>query len=128
MVVKYDLCCELGHEFEGWFRTEDEFVRQQDYGLVTCPVCECSGVNRISAWVAQSESELDEARYSEEYQRTKSLLQQINEFVDQNADSVCEVEYPASRLESEKAKHLQSEGIAAIPLPFDAGIDKDKLN
>ncbi len=128
MVVKYDLCCELGHEFEGWFRTEDEFVRQQDYGLVTCPICECSGVNRISAWIAQTETEVDEARYSDEYQRTKTLLQQINEFVDQNVDNACEVECPAPRRELRKVKQSHSEGVARVPVPFDAGIDKDKLN
>ena len=128
MVVKYDLCCELGHEFEGWFRTEDEFVRQQDYGLVACPICECSGVNRISAWIVQTESEVDEARYSDEYQRTKTLLQQINEFVDQNVENGTEVECPTPRQELRKVKQAHSEGVAAVPVPFDAGIDKDKLN
>ncbi len=128
MVVKYDLCCELGHEFEGWFRTEDEFVRQQDYGLVTCPACECSGVNRISTWIVQTESEVDEAGYSGEYQRTKTLLQQINEFVDQNVDSGPEPQCPAPRRELSRVEQLHSEGAAAVPLPLDAGIDKDKLN
>ncbi len=128
MVVKYDLCCELGHEFEGWFRTEDEFVRQQDYGLVTCPVCECSGVNRISAWIVQADSEIDEVRYSDEYQRTKTLLQQINEFVDQNVDNAREAECPAPRRELRKVEQLHAEGVAAVPAPFDAGIDKNKLN
>jgi hypothetical protein len=128
MAVKYDLYCELGHEFEGWFRTDDEFVRQQDYGLVTCPVCECSGVNRISTWIVQTESEIDEAGYSDEYQRTKTLLQQINEFVDQNVENTRELECAAPRRELGKAKQAHSEGVAAVPVPYYSGIDKDKLN
>ncbi len=128
MVVKYDLCCELGHEFEGWFRSEDEFMRQQDFDLVNCPVCECAGVHRISTWIAQTELEDDEVRYSEEYQRTKTLLQQINDFVDQNIDNTNDVEVPAPRREMRRVKQLHAEGAAELLLPFDTGIDKDKLN
>lgn len=34
-----DLQCVHQHVFEGWFASEDDFLRQQDGGLVECPVC-----------------------------------------------------------------------------------------
>lgn len=34
-----DLQCRLGHSFEGWFGSQDDYEAQQSQGLLTCPVC-----------------------------------------------------------------------------------------
>lgn len=34
-----NLQCSHGHDFEGWFASEDDFLQQQDYGLLSCPLC-----------------------------------------------------------------------------------------
>ncbi|WP_406622867.1 DUF1178 family protein [Acidovorax sp. SDU_ACID1] len=34
-----DLLCPLGHAFEGWFASEDDFRSQHARGLVQCPLC-----------------------------------------------------------------------------------------
>ncbi len=34
-----DLLCPLGHAFEGWFASEDDFQSQHARGLVQCPLC-----------------------------------------------------------------------------------------
>ncbi|MGA1725517.1 MAG: DUF1178 family protein, partial [Burkholderiaceae bacterium] len=34
-----DLACEVGHSFEGWFGSEDDYLDQRARGLVTCPAC-----------------------------------------------------------------------------------------
>ncbi|KRD48479.1 hypothetical protein ASE52_14130 [Acidovorax sp. Root275] len=34
-----DLQCQLGHVFEGWFASEDDFQSQKQRGLVQCPLC-----------------------------------------------------------------------------------------
>ena len=34
-----DLQCRLGHVFEGWFASEDDFQGQRQRGLVQCPLC-----------------------------------------------------------------------------------------
>jgi hypothetical protein len=45
-----DLGCEMGHVFEGWFGSEDDYVDQRGRGLLTCPVCSSSVVSkRLSA-------------------------------------------------------------------------------
>ncbi|MCW1384379.1 DUF1178 family protein [Novosphingobium sp. KCTC 2891] len=39
-MIVFDLECRAGgHRFEGWFGSSDDFARQQERGLVTCPAC-----------------------------------------------------------------------------------------
>ena len=39
-MIVFDLECSGGaHRFEGWFKSSDDFVRQQGRGLVSCPQC-----------------------------------------------------------------------------------------
>lgn len=39
-MIVFDLECRTGgHRFEGWFGSSDDFARQQDRGLVSCPHC-----------------------------------------------------------------------------------------
>jgi len=47
----FDLQCEeLGHIFEGWFASHDDYDSQQTRGLVSCPVCGSDRViKRLSA-------------------------------------------------------------------------------
>ena len=45
-MIKYQLICDLTHEFEGWFQTGAAFDAQNETGLVTCPVCDSAKVRR----------------------------------------------------------------------------------
>ena len=39
-MIVFDLECRDGaHRFEGWFKSSDDFARQQQRGLVACPHC-----------------------------------------------------------------------------------------
>ena len=38
-MIVFDLSCELGHRFEGWFGSSQDFAGQQERGLVECPQC-----------------------------------------------------------------------------------------
>lgn len=42
--MKFALHCATGHEFEAWFRSNDDYDTQVRRGLVECPQC---GSNRI---------------------------------------------------------------------------------
>ena len=46
-MIVFDLACALGHRFEGWFASGDEFARQAEARLVRCPVCDDAGVARL---------------------------------------------------------------------------------
>ncbi|AHV91835.1 DUF1178 family protein [Bordetella holmesii] len=46
----FDLQCEHGHVFEGWFGSHDDYDAQQARGLLSCPVCASASITkRLSA-------------------------------------------------------------------------------
>ena len=45
-MIKYQLICDLTHEFEGWFQTGAAFDAQNEAGRVNCPVCDSVTVRR----------------------------------------------------------------------------------
>ncbi len=42
-----DLRCAVGHGFEGWFASEDDYGSQRERGLLDCPVCGNAEVMRL---------------------------------------------------------------------------------
>ncbi len=38
-MIIYDIKCENGHKFEGWFKDRQAWIEQQTKRLVLCPVC-----------------------------------------------------------------------------------------
>ena len=38
-MIVFDLCCDSGHRFEGWFGSSDDYAAQHARGLVSCPQC-----------------------------------------------------------------------------------------
>jgi hypothetical protein len=42
-----NLQCAVGHAFEGWFGSEDDYQSQQSRGLLTCPLCGHAQVLRM---------------------------------------------------------------------------------
>lgn len=45
-MIVYDLQCEHGHRFEGWFGSSADYGKQQERGLVSCPHCGSVATNR----------------------------------------------------------------------------------
>jgi hypothetical protein len=43
-MIVFDLECPGGHRFEGWFGSSEDFVVQQERGLVACPQCASADV------------------------------------------------------------------------------------
>jgi hypothetical protein len=43
----FDLQCEHGHLFEGWFGSHDDYDNQQARGLLTCPVCHSAHIQKM---------------------------------------------------------------------------------
>jgi hypothetical protein len=46
-MIIFDLNCAHGHRFEGWFASAEEFDRQRDGALISCPVCDDVHVERL---------------------------------------------------------------------------------
>ena len=43
-MIVFDLSCDSGHRFEGWFGSSEDFGAQQKRGLVSCPRCGSAAV------------------------------------------------------------------------------------
>ncbi|HXR56848.1 MAG TPA: DUF1178 family protein [Casimicrobiaceae bacterium] len=46
-MIIFELSCAHGHRFEGWFASGEEFARQQERSLVTCPICDDAHIERL---------------------------------------------------------------------------------
>ncbi|MSP97773.1 MAG: DUF1178 family protein [Betaproteobacteria bacterium] len=46
-MIVYDLKCQAGHRFEGWFSSAEEFAGQKARGLLSCPSCADSEIERM---------------------------------------------------------------------------------
>ena len=45
-MIVYDLSCNQGHRFEGWFGSSDDFASQNSRGLISCPQCGSEAVDK----------------------------------------------------------------------------------
>ncbi|MEE4207080.1 MAG: DUF1178 family protein [Erythrobacter sp.] len=45
-MIVFDLRCEAGHRFEGWFGSSSDFESQREGGLIACPDCGSSEVGK----------------------------------------------------------------------------------
>ncbi|WP_186397276.1 DUF1178 family protein [Stappia sp. TSB10GB4] len=61
-MIRYALSCKAGHAFEGWFRGLEDFDRQKAGGLLSCPFCGGSEVDKALMAPAVSTSRSREAR------------------------------------------------------------------
>jgi hypothetical protein len=45
-MIVFDLSCQDGHRFEGWFASAKDFASQKKRGLLSCPSCGGTGIER----------------------------------------------------------------------------------
>lgn len=45
-MIRYALRCERGHDFESWFQSSSAYDSQRKRGLVTCPMCDSTKVEK----------------------------------------------------------------------------------
>jgi hypothetical protein len=45
-MIVFDLSCDAGHRFEGWFGSSEDYAGQRERGLVACPQCGSAAVGK----------------------------------------------------------------------------------
>lgn len=43
----FNLQCESGHLFEGWFSSHEDYDDQEQRGLLTCPMCQNASIQKM---------------------------------------------------------------------------------
>lgn len=130
-MIRFSLHCDHDHDFEGWFRNNDDFDKQVEKQLVACPVCGSQKVEK--ALMAPS---LTTGRQKEKIAVAMSKmvteLKEMTKKVRENADYVGsdfaeearkihfgEVEKRGIYGEAtgEEVKSLLDDGVDVMPLP-----------
>lgn len=86
-MIVYDLKCPSGHVFEGWFEDSKAFEKQIKQGLVACPICNDTEVERVPSTFAikgaPSRSESQSANLD-----PAILAKAMVDYVEKNFDNV----------------------------------------
>jgi hypothetical protein len=88
-VIIYDLKCEKGHTFEGWFKDQQTWTLQNSQKLVSCPVCNSSNIEMIPSSItimgkdSRAAGKLQEKEISE-----AKVLRMLHQYIDNNFEDV----------------------------------------
>lgn len=134
-MIKFSLTCERSHDFDGWFRNNEDFEKQQKRGLVDCPTCGSHKVEKALMAPAVSTGRKKEkiALAMNEQQRAamaqlKALSEKIRENSDYVGDKFAEEARKIHFGESDargiygeatldEAKSLAEDGVEFMPIP-----------
>jgi hypothetical protein len=134
-LISFSLTCENAHEFEGWFRSNDDFEAQKKRKLVGCPVCGSHKVEKALMAPAVSTSRKQEKialAVNAQQREALAQLKALSEKVRENADYVGEKFAEEARkihfgeteargiygeATPEEARSLADDGVDFMPLP-----------
>ena len=132
-MIIYDVKCENGHKFEGWFKDRQAWIEQNARRLVCCPVCNSSNVEIVpsSITIMGKDSRVADNLREKEISPFKAL-QLLHQYIDKNfedvGDKFAEVALKIHFGEEEKRNikgtttpqeenNLREEGVQFIKIP-----------
>jgi len=141
-MIVYELQCDAGHRFEGWFANSEEFEDQITSGELVCPMCGATRLRKVPTPTHLSSGDGSEPRSTSLVDRSaaETAVKKLVEYVRANYEDVG-ARFPeeARRIhygESDPRNirgvatvkdvgELLEEGIVVAPVP---AVDKEKLN
>lgn len=133
-MIVFDLECLNGHTFEGWFEDKKDLERQQEDGLLVCPVCESTSVSQKIHAVSIKKSSGNTCRKTLQASQDAlaELTEKVAEYVEKNYEDVgtdftkkaLEMHYGTEdyrnirgTVTNEEDKVLKKEGVPVIKVP-----------
>ena len=138
-MIHYDLICDKGHAFDGWFRNSAAYDEQAGRGLVTCTQCGSAKVEKqlmAPGIPVKSNRKADQkmvaAPADPRLAELMTMMREMRRHVEENAEYVGDrfaeearkIHYEESdargiygNTSPDEAKALIEEGIAVHPLP-----------
>ena len=134
-MIKFALHCDHGHDFEAWFRSNDDFDVQAKRGLVECPSCGSQKVAKaLMAPAVSTGRKRDKIALAmgEEQRTALAQMKAFAEKVRENADYVGDKFAEEARkihfgeadargiygqATAEEARGLAEDGVAFMPIP-----------
>lgn len=146
-MIVFDLECINGHVFEGWFDDRDDLNRQQEQGLLQCPVCDSFSVSpKLSAVAIRKSASPSPAGSGREMASQAQLdamaefAEKVTRYVENNYEDVgssfakqaLEMHYGAKEFKQirgtttqEEEKTLEKEGVSVMKIPTFIRDDED---
>jgi hypothetical protein len=88
-VIIYDLKCENGHKFEGWFKDRQAWITQNSQKLISCPVCSSSTLEIVPSSITIMGKDSRTADKSETKDLTPAqALQMLQHYIAHNFEDV----------------------------------------
>ena len=134
-MIRFGLACEHGHEFDGWFRSSDDFDKQKKRGLVDCPECGSHKVDKALMAPAVSTGRKREKialAMGDRQRAAMAELKALSEKMRENADYVGEKFAEEARkihfgetdprgiygeATPDEARSLAEDGVSFMPIP-----------
>jgi hypothetical protein len=134
-MIRFSLSCDHDHDFDGWFRDNDDFDKQKKRGLVSCPVCNSSKVEKaLMAPSVQTARKREKVALgmSAEQKQLMGKLKELTDKMKENADYVGDKFAEEARkihfgetdprgiygeASHDEVKELLEDGVEIMPLP-----------
>ena len=130
-MIRYDLVCAEGHLFDAWFSDSASYEKQAAAGLVECPVCGSTRVEKQLMAPAVAGARRREGSLAEETAKLRAMVRALHEHVRREAEYVGPRFAEEARRRAEKddarpiwgeasgedVRALHEEGIPVMPLP-----------
>ncbi len=114
-MIRFSLVCEQRHEFEGWFRSNDDFETQKKRGFVECPACGSRAVGKALMAPAVSTARKRETIALAMGEAQKQALAQLKSMAEKVRENA---EYVGDKFATpEEARSLAEDGVEFMPLP-----------
>jgi hypothetical protein len=146
-MIVYDLLCNCGFRFEGWFKNRTDYSCQQENNLIACPMCGGNDIAKLLSPVSlqrkgrpgaeNPESQITAAEISQQ------LVKGIQEYVKKNFENVgsqfaneaLKIHYGAGEKRNirgvataDEEKMLVKEGVEIVKLPLPDDDGKEPVN
>ncbi|MEQ1952129.1 DUF1178 family protein [Mesorhizobium sp. CN2-181] len=134
-MIRFSLHCDHDHEFEAWFRNNDDFDTQKKRGFVECPACGSKKVEKALMAPSVSTGRKKEKialAMGEAQKQAMAQLKALSEKMRENADYVGDKFADEARkihfgeteargiygeATPEEAKGLVDDGVEFMPIP-----------
>jgi hypothetical protein len=96
-MIRYDLVCDKGHAFDGWFRDSATYDKQARRGFVSCSVCGSSSIEKQlmapgipvkSNGRAEAPQKMVSGPVDPRMAMMMKMMREMRQHVEQNADYV----------------------------------------
>ena len=138
-MIAFDLQCDKGHVFEGWFEDSKAYNAQKKKGLITCPTCNSTAISKLPSTFAIKGSQTSTNPLDKQID-LKRMNNQIIDYVNKNFDNVgCDFAKEALKMHygvteprnirgvstKEEEKVLTKEGIQFFKVPVAVPADSE---